>query len=388
MRKTRVFLSLPEQVRTAVCVSACAIIATMGSPAWGLQGADATGGQTFSLHWTDVPLRSGLQGIVESAGRSLLLDRRLDPDRKVSIELHDATLQQAVSAVARSVGGDASFFDGIVYVGPKPAALRCRTLLELRRRDWESLPPDIRARGNTLVSGGWERLAVPREVVSRWLTQASLRAEGLDRFPHDLLAPADLPQMPLHRALALFAGMFELTYVPQADGVVQFLPVGDDVVDVRRFQIGVGAAEAASRVKQAVPDVRVQVEGTQLIVEGRIESLELAASLLQGAAHGTQPSGGRTPVRPRPGSDPYALDRFTVKEAKATLRQVIEQFGRQLRLDIRYDEKALEQAGVSLDRPIVFQVENGTIDDLWHAVLDPLGCRFERRGRIVQIMPK
>ncbi|GAB6165269.1 hypothetical protein JCM19992_12690 [Thermostilla marina] len=367
---------------------ACGVIAAIGGPTLGQEGKAAGGQQTLSLHWTDVPLRDGLKGVVESAGQFLLLDRRLDPDRKITLELRDATLQHAVSGVARSVGGDAAFFDEIVYVAPPAAARRCRTLLELRRREWERLPPDVRQRGNVLVSGGWERLATPREVVGRWLTQASLQAEGLDRFPHDLLAPADLPEMPLHQALTLFAGMFELTYVPRADGVVQFVPVEKDIVDTRRFQIGARAAEAADRLRQAVPELRVQVNGTQLIVEGRIEALELAAGLLQGTNSGASSASGHTAVRPRPGSDPYALDRFTVKEAKATLRQVIEQFGRQLRLDIRYDEKALAQAGVSLDRPIVFQIENGTIDDLWHAVLDPLGCRFERRGRVLKIEPK
>jgi predicted RecB family endonuclease len=58
-----------------------------------------------------------------------------------------------------------------------------------------------------------------------------------------------------------------------------------------------------------------------------------------------------------------------------------------LGLELRFDQKAIEEGGISLQEQVVFSVKDATVDDLLRAVLSPAGLACRRNGKAVQVFP-
>ncbi len=89
----------------------------------------------------------------------------------------------------------------------------------------------------------------------------------------------------------------------------------------------------------------------------------------------------------KPADADLASKRYTLNVAEQPIGPLLEQLAPQLNLEIKIDDKALEQAGVSLDQRVSFSVKNATVDELLRAALKQTRLKFVRRGNIVQIEP-
>jgi len=77
------------------------------------------------------------------------------------------------------------------------------------------------------------------------------------------------------------------------------------------------------------------------------------------------------------------IQRLTIRDEP--LGAVIRQLADRLGLELRMDAEAIAAAGVSLDRRVSLTIENATVDDLFHQLLDPTGLYFDRRHRVLEI---
>ena len=78
---------------------------------------------------------------------------------------------------------------------------------------------------------------------------------------------------------------------------------------------------------------------------------------------------------------------FTLTVKQQRVGPFIRQLCKQLGLDARFDQAALDAAGVSLDTVVSFRVQQATLDELLRAALEPAGMTFSRQGRAVEIGP-
>jgi hypothetical protein len=68
--------------------------------------------------------------------------------------------------------------------------------------------------------------------------------------------------------------------------------------------------------------------------------------------------------------------------------RLIRELATKLELQVEIDERAIEQAGISLDRDVSVSVKDATEDQLLQAVLDPAGLTFKRSGKTLVVRPK
>jgi len=287
------------------------------------------------VFWSGVPLRQAVSSLSHVQRVAVLIDRRVDPGQELDLKLDGLPLDRVFREIAAARGLDVSWVGPVAYMGPTQAAARVRTLAELRRKETRSLPAIAARKLLSPKRIQWDDFATPRDLLAQLSLESGVEISGLDQVPHDLWAAADLPPLSLVDRLTLIAGQFDLTFQIAADGsAVALVPVPDDLP----------------------------------IAHGRPGGSERAQ--LAGPSHGRQ-----------------GEKRYTVREGKGQLGPLLEQLASRLDVTLRIDHEALQQAGISLEQPVSFSVENATFAELFDAVLAPAGCTFRREGDVIEIRP-
>ena len=329
--------------------------------------------------WPDNPLRESLQSLSRAQGVAVLMDRRVDPDQKVRVELHDMPLQQALEAIAQSRQLGISQVGPIVYVGPPEVAAVLRTIVELRLEDAHRLPP---AAAKKLLSPrdiSWAELSEPRELLGQLARQCGFALEGSDRVPHDLWPAADLPAVSALEGLSLIAAQFGLTFAFGAGGdSVSLLPMPDAAALVRSYPGGSDPQATAAKYAVLAPLAQIKVVGQQVYVKGLWEDHQQITSPKELPTR---------PTSPKPSGDRFANKRFTIKSVQQPLGPLLKQLAAQLALDLKVDAAAMRVSGVSLDQRVSFSVENATVDELLREVFKPTRLKVRRQGDVVEIGP-
>jgi hypothetical protein len=342
------------------------------------------------IFWSDVPLREGLLRFGRTHDVAVLLDRRCDPDREVTLTIRDRTLREVIATIAQSCGYEVTFVAPIIYVGPVGSAGRLEAIMAARRQDALKMGKaglaGLRAR-----SVAWPRLSAPRQLITLWLQEANWEVTNPEEILHDLWPAGALPPMTVVDRLTLLLFQFDQTFELSESGKVKIVPIPDSVETGRPFFVGPRARILAQQWQKMFPDCRVSVVGDDVIVQGPREALDRLSELLRverGTSSPRDSRGGTTSSSPAAAGDPFSQRRFTVREGRGILEGVIQQLAQQLNLDMEFDRQRAIQAGIRLDQPIRFQIQDGTIDQLWQAVLEPHGLTFERVGRSIKIYPK
>lgn len=370
-RPARLFGALAT---VAVLAVWCGHIVAGDAPRW------ATGSEfqrqldtPIDVLWADSPLRDAMEGLSRRYGMALVIDRRVDPGKLVTVSESNVPLRQVLAVVAEQQNLGVSFPGPLVYLGPAQHTTRLRTLIEQCHEAARRLPPSASRKLLQARPISWPDFATPKDLLARLAEENDLRLAGLERIPHDLWASADLPPLPLVDRLCLIAGQFDLTLQLAADGAtVTLVSIPDRVAVVRDYDGGRSPDELAAKWETLIPGARFKVLGGRVYVQGLVEEHERI-----------MPPGRTAPPRKTPKGE----KRYTVRKTRGSLDIVLAQLAAALEIEIRFDRPALAQAGISLEQIVEFDAEQATLDELLTAVLRPAGCAFHRNGRIVEIGP-
>jgi hypothetical protein len=334
--------------------------------------------ESVDIVWSENPLRRALEDLARNKKIAVLIDRRIDPSRKIEISLHQTPLNEALEAIAQKCGLEISMVGPVAYFAPPQVARRVRTLVALRQEEVRRLAPDLVKKFMRLKPIAWDDLTTPRELLEKMGSENGIEIAGLEQVPHDLWAAADLPPLGLVEQLTLIAGQYDLTFEVNADGNrVILLPVPEHVELVRNYSAGRQAEATAKNFAMLAPQARIQIAGDKIVVAGTIEDHERISAPHRTAERNTTKSTN---------SD-YALKRYTLKVVEKPIGPLLEQLAAQLNLEIKIDVKAIREAGVSLEQRVSFSVKDATVDELLRAVLQQTGLKFVRRENVVQIEP-
>lgn len=345
----------------------------------------------LSLNWGDVPLTSALADLSAHGKFPLLVDRRIDPDRPLSLSVRDQSIDDILRQIAAAEGLGVSRFGPLVYVGPPSATTRLRTLAVIRAQEIAELPPAARQRWTAATRWSWPRFSTPRELLAQLAQEAGLELQGLDRVPHDLWPAVELPPLTVADRLTLLANEFDLTFRIEPSGTqAEMTPIDAAPVVVRSYPAGPDPERTVHRWTALAPAAEITTSGGQLLVRARVEDHELLrqpASAASSATPSLSTASGRasTPPSGQPDPDRVRVSRLELKELP--LRTVIPGLARQLGLRVEMDDAAIEKAGVSLDQAVSIDLSDATIDDVWRAALEPAGLKFKRSGRVIAITP-
>ena len=289
-------------------------------------------GDTYSVHWEQLPLGLARARLKAMAGTTVFLDRRVDPNQPIDLSLSNATADEIVARVANACSLGVARLESLLYLGPPQAAERLRGLAAMRRKDVASLADDERRSLSERRRIAWPRLSEPRGLLGRLVEDHGWRLEHGERIPHDVWAAGELPQLTLADQLTILLAGFDSTYriVPERH-TLEIVPVDWD------------------QIKPAPT----------------------------ATAH-------RRPNR----SAPAGKQVFTLRVEEQPVGKVLEQLGQRLGWQLDVDEAAIRAAGRSLDQRVSLEVENVEADELLNALLTPAGLRAERNGKIVRVLSR
>lgn len=334
--------------------------------------------QPVGISWSGNPLREALGGLSRTHRVAVLLDRRVDPGQKLDVQLSDLPLGAALHEIARNQRLGLSFLGPVAYFGPPRAAAPLRTIAALRTEEILGLPAAWQRK--FLLPGpiAWDDFATPRDLIGQLAEQNGLEIRAADRVPHDLWAAADLPPLSLVDRLTLILIQFELTFRVESVGkTVTLVPLPDEVALTRSYPGGPEPQATAEKYALLVPEARIELSSGQVRVTGLLEAHERIAA------------GGQTPKPqpPKPAEQDFANKRFTLRVQEKPAAAVLQGLAKELKLDLRIDRQALQEAGISLESPVSLSVKDATIDELLREVLRSIGLTFRRRGSVVEVFP-
>jgi hypothetical protein len=301
------------------------------------------------------PLRQALRSLSQALRVAIVVDRRIDPDQSVDIELVDVPLDEALALIAKRAGGGASILGPVVYIGPQETAGQLRTLSALATQDVQKLP--ARQKGAALLSRplDWQALTTPQQVFERLAQEASIPIRAQERLPHDLLAATDLPALSWIDRVTLTAAQFGLrTKFDAAGRSLELVPIDGDVRLERSYPAGRDGARTVADWQKLAPEATVEDHE-------RLSPTRAA----------------RTP-NTTPGQQVYTL---TLEGMK--LETFLAQLEQKLSLSFE-----LAGEGIKLDAPVNVDVKNASLDELLRAAFDPLGLGFQRKDKAVIVRAK
>ena len=304
---------------------------------------------TVTATWRGVPARSVCRRLTELTGRPVILDRRLDPDTPITIAAEDTPLVDLLGELAAALGGRCAILPASIRIVPGHAAALVAADTE-RTRTLASLPPALRRLAARRAPWAWGDGARPRDLLAEIALRASIDLAGLDDLPHDHLAAADLPALPLAERLDLLLAQF------------------DRRIDWR------GAQTDADRVGLTiVPLPSPPGDDGALVVAPAGLPLNTAVK---------PPRPAVAPRPPAPGMATWTL------EVAAPLDQLLATVAIRLDLELALDREGLRAKGIApaeIVRLSVKEVDRATLLD---RIVEPLNLEWTIDGHTLRVGPK
>ncbi len=330
------------------------------------------------IHWQEAPLRKAVATLARTHRVAVLFDRRIDPGQPLTLSAEDVPLVEVFRRVAESRGLAMGRVGPVLYYGPPEGGPQLETVLELRRQEIRKQPARIRQPLLKKKGIQWSDFAEPRALLGELVQEERIHISGLEEVPHDLWAEADLPPLALVDRLGLIIGQFNLTFELDLSGRgVTLIPFPDDVGIVETYPGGREPERTVRRWSQTVPGAQFKIVHGKMVVRGLLaEHRRIAQAMSPSRSHA-----------PGWGESSPTETRFTVREAKGSLRHLLKELTDRLELKLRVDETSLDAAGVSLDQQVSLSVRDATVEGLLEALLKPAGCTFQLDGRTLLVRP-
>ncbi|WP_397568179.1 hypothetical protein [Schlesneria sp. T3-172] len=340
--------------------------------------------QPFSGSWTSVEYRALLKDIGADRQIAIVIDRRVDPSVELPIDVTTASLRTGLLSIARHADADVSFPDNVVYIGPRQAARKLRTLIEQRELEVQSRESGIaRGRRSELLKHQTftsRDLETPREVLDRFSQSARITVSNADLIPHDLWAGMTLPDVSVVEALSVVLIQFDLTFGWREQGAsIELLPVPETVAVERKHRSRQKRDEALEMIRSQLPRVDAQLVKTDIVVKGTVEDQEAVAGLLRG-----EPVGGSTRIE---APKPLREQQFSLEASGVPVLALMKKL-EESAVTFEYDEGEFLAAGIDLQQKVEIKVRKVSADDFFKQIFEPIGVQFQIEQLTVKLKPK
>ena len=339
----------------------------------------------IGLAWQDQRLRDGLRRLTRNREIAIVLDRRIDPGRKLTLQLKNVTLRELLGVIATEADAQLSVLDNVVYIGPPETAARLRTVVELISARLPGTGVAQSGRAFALLkrrSLSWQDLDEPADIVRAVSEAYGLNIASTAGVPHDLWAAGHVPDVPAPIALMVVLSQFDLSFewTPDWSGI-HIVPMPQSPRIERSFSIRRGSAvDLAAKLDGSLPGLQVAARGSRgLRASGTIEQLEQVERVLHPERFAQQ----RPAQRPTTGAVA-----FTFEVKNAPLNAVMARLEQQAGFQFEYDRTAIANAGIDLEGVINLNLNKANEDELLEAMFNGTGLRFERDGKNVRVFPR
>jgi hypothetical protein len=336
----------------------------------------------INVYRQQVRVREIVEQLADLHSMAILLDRRLDPDRIVDVQLGQMTLQQGLEQFAAQLDADAAIIGGTVVIGPLQSLDRLRTDIALQYQTWKArTSEDESGRSLPLLLGRtfrWDALQSPSELLQQVAADFGLEVADIALVPHDLWAEGVMADVGAIEALALVAGQFDLTFEWDEDLTSIRLAQSPPRLTVEHAHsvTGMTVEDARETALRECPLAQVEPDGRRLRVVGTIGEHERIAALCTDDRNASRlPTQG--PLRNRT---------FTLNQKRVSVIAVLRTL-ETLDVTVEYDPQALRQAGIDLSQKLTLSLHEASADEFFQALCEPLGLTYEIEDKTVRLKP-
>ena len=171
-----------------------------------------------TVTWQNQQLAAAVDRLASTGQLTVWLDRRVDKQKLVNLQLTQVSLLQALRQLAEQHALQVATVEEVLYVGPKQSTLELPVLIKHARSQVRRVPKSRRQRWLKKEAVQWQQLSEPRALVGDWLQSANIKLDGAEQIPHDLYSGRTLPPLALVDRLVLLLAEFDLTCQIARDG--------------------------------------------------------------------------------------------------------------------------------------------------------------------------
>lgn len=338
--------------------------------------------QPLGITWTEEGLRAGLRKLAETRQVSILLDRRIDAETKVSLDIQRASLREILEHLTKQVGLGMSIVSNTIYIGPTSTANRLRTAIELQANvliDSVGTPnkPVSLLQKRSLEWSDFDR---PEDILTKISKLFGFNVEGFEVVPHDLWPSGSIAGASSTEMLMLVTAQFDLGIEWQSKGAsVRIVPLPESVSVERHYEVKTKPTDIAAAWQAEFPNISITTKGAKLSVNATVEQHEFLAASLRVS----QP----TPMRTAPSTTATKTVSFTFEIKAAPLVAVMQAVESKSNFVFAYDADELKAAGVDLNRKLDLKMTKASLSELLRAMFDTSQIAFEIDGNTVRLKP-
>ncbi len=326
--------------------------------------------------WVGNPLRSAIKNLGQSQRVAVMLDRRIDPGRRITFSLAGRPLGELFATLAHKENLGIAYIGPVVYFGPPETTAKLATLVELCREEIRQLPPATLVRLLKESSMAWDTPAQPRKLIEDEIKAARLRPWKIEEsVPHDLWPGWSMPPLDFAQRMTLLLAGFDKTFEVSKDGsAVRIVPIPDNPVIERQYTIKRNSSASLSKVREQFPRTQFELSGTRLTAKGPIEDLRQIATLLQ-TKKTPRPSGNGQPQKTE--------QRYTLTITNKPVGPLVSTLARTyLKLEPVFAENVTAKDRQQL---VSLKVNQVNLDGLLRAALNPAGLTFRIEGEKLHV---
>ncbi len=320
-----------------------------------------------AIHWQDVPVRDALSRLGQTQQIDLVLDRRIDPETRLEVQLN-GPLGQELDRLAVDQQWAVSRLPATLYIGPPETTAKLATIYAVNRQRVLRMERQAARHWLQRHPTGWEFLSEPREIVQRFAIAADVSLEGTEQIPHDVWKSAQLSDKDLIEQLTIVLAGFDLAVVPTGVTTGRIVRIPHQVTITEHLRVGDKRPLPLDTLREQFPKLKMKRADGTLLVRGRIEDVRaLRQSLLGRPTRAHRGAAGRQ-------------ERFSLRAEQQRLIDVLELLATREGLEIQWIAVDQQRRESRIDVDATQQ----SLAQLLRSILEPLGLRARRvDGRLI-----
>ncbi|MDR1958831.1 MAG: hypothetical protein LBQ54_07295 [Planctomycetaceae bacterium] len=354
--------------------------------------------QRSSVLWDGGTLQKTLTDFARLYKIGIYLDRRVDPDQPVKLQLNDRPIHEILTKLAESFGLGYCQIGSISYIGPIEDARLLPLLFTMRSELVGKLPESAQKKLTQSQRFRSAFLETPQQIFRKIAQTAGCDGKAFGQMPHDLWPELDFPNAtPVELLTVLLIG-FDSTFVISSDGrTLTPRKIPHDLIISRGYPISENEAKIW---QEKIPEMEffLNSKENRVTVKGRLDNIAkvdsfyrtaLAALNAQNFESNRIPS-AVTDTSPIGKSKLQPLDskRFTTKITNKPVRLILQSYAQNMGLRLEIDEDSFRQKGKTLDELVSLELNNATAEEAFRKCLSPVGGTFQMTPGLVRVRAK
>lgn len=325
-------------------------------------------------------LRKVLNRLADDREVAVYLDRRIDPEQLVLVEINAPYFDTGIEKLARQCAAGVVIVADSVFVTTPETAADLRTRIALAERGLEQLPKPSLQRQLELsrkIPLHWERLAASRELLTSFAEKFQVKIENPEAIPHDLWEEGKISHAHFSAGALLIACQYDLDIEWIDSQTVRLVPQPlHPHIEQDHLLRGRPKKQVEELMSQHFPNRDFRITGDRLKWDARVEEHEVLDLAL----------GNRAARKPAVSviATSLANRRFTLRMMNRPFLELVGVLEKQ-GIQFQRNDASLQAAGIDLNQSITLELENATIEKLLTEACAPLGLAFQIEGTRVDL---